>query len=91
MGVYVYVGWMLCVSLVLSLSPLAAVEGWIIFVSNINEEAQEEDLHDKFGEYGDVRNMHANLDRRTGFLKVQSIVINHFSCFPYSSNINPYL
>lgn len=58
----------------MSKSPLRSIEGYILFCSGINEEAQEDQIDDLFSEFGNVKNIQMNLDRKTGFMKGYALI-----------------
>lgn len=54
--------------------PEKSIEGWIIIIRNVHEEIDESDMTDKCLEFGDVKNLVMELDKRTALGKGYALV-----------------
>eukprot|EP01135_Chromosphaera_perkinsii_P006425 Nk52_evm1s493 gene=Nk52_evmTU1s493 len=54
--------------------PQKSVEGWVVIVTGLHEEANEDDFGERMGDYGTVKSLSMPLDRQTGYIKGYALV-----------------
>uniref|UniRef100_A0A5S6Q8N8 RRM domain-containing protein n=1 Tax=Trichuris muris TaxID=70415 RepID=A0A5S6Q8N8_TRIMR len=54
--------------------PSRSVDGWLVFVKDLNEEVNERDVKDKFIDFGRIVNLHLHINRMTGLPMGTAIV-----------------
>ncbi|KAK2387145.1 RNA-binding protein Y14 [Trifolium repens] len=57
--------------------PQKSIEGWVILITGVHGEADEEDLRDAFGDYGEIKNLKLINEHREGFVKGALIEYEH--------------
>lgn len=54
--------------------PVKSAEGWVVFVSGLHGESQEDDILDAFSDHGHVKQVKLNFERKTGLGKGYALV-----------------